>query len=102
MWVSLETRDRLIKQEAMYKYLGIELDGRLLLKQFSKRICEKARQSMSAIWGMGMRNGCLSVKACINLYEALVRSILEYGAEIWGHGDFEEAEKFSEIWLDVS
>ena len=44
--------DRLIKQEAMYKYLGIELDRRLLLKQFSKRICEKARQSMSAMCGV--------------------------------------------------
>jgi hypothetical protein len=48
---------------------------------------------MSAVWGMGMYNGHLSVKASINVYEALVRSILEYGAQIWGDEEFEEGEK---------
>src|SRR6185503_9757397 len=40
-------------------------------------------------WGMGMREGSLSVKAAINLYQALVRSVLEYG--VWGEG--EEGER---------
>ena len=84
--------NRLIKQEASYKYLGIELDRKLGLQQFKKRICEKARQAMSTVWGMGMYNGCLSVKASINVYEALVRSILEYGAQIWEDEEFEEGE----------
>ena len=48
---------------------------------------------MSRIWGMGMYNGCLSVKASINLYEMLVRSILEYGAEVWGDEGWDEGER---------
>ena len=39
-----------------------------------------------------MNTGALSVPACINLWDALVRSILEYGAEVWGEGEWEEAE----------
>jgi hypothetical protein len=39
-----------------------------------------------------MRKGDLSVLACNNLWEALVRSNLEYGAEVWGAGNWEEAE----------
>ena len=41
---------------------------------------------------MGMRNGELSVRASINLWDALGRTSLEYGAEIWGEGPWEEAE----------
>src|SRR5690242_20644408 len=33
---------------------------------------------------MGIRTGYLSVKASINLWVGLVRSILEYGCEVWG------------------
>ena len=40
-----------------------------------------------------MYSGHLSVKASINLYEALVRSVLEYGAEVWGDEQWEEGEK---------
>src|SRR5690348_14417325 len=46
--------------------------------------------SMARIWSMGIKSGDLSVKGAINLWEALVRSILEYGSEVWG----------KEKWLD--
>ena len=48
---------------------------------------------MSKVWSMGMKNGCLSVKAGINLYQALVRSVLEYGCEIWGDEEWEQGER---------
>jgi len=54
---------------------------------------EKGRQNMSRIWSMGLFNGTLSVKASINLYEALVRSSVEYGSEIWGDEGWEEGER---------
>jgi hypothetical protein len=41
---------------------------------------------------MGMKQGALSVKASVNLWEALVRSNLEYAAEVWGAGQWKEAE----------
>ena len=45
---------------------------------------------------MGIQRGCLSVKAAINVWKALVRVIMEYGAEVWcecGNSLWEEAEK---------
>jgi len=76
--------EQLIKQVDSYKYLGVELDRNLSFHDFKKRIKEKARKNVSRVWYMGMYDGCLSVKACINVYQALVRSVLEYACEIWG------------------
>src|SRR6185503_4445197 len=42
---------------------------------------------------MGMRYGSLSVAASLNLYQALVRSVLEYGAEVWTNEEWEEGER---------
>jgi hypothetical protein len=66
---------KLIKEVASYKYLGVELDQKLSFREFKKRIGEKARRNITKIWRMGMSSGMLSVKASINLYESLVRSV---------------------------
>ena len=66
---------------------------KLIWTMFKKRLKDKAERNMSAAWGMGMRGGNLSVKAGVGLWKALVRPILEYAAEIWGDGEWEEAEK---------
>jgi hypothetical protein len=84
---------KLIKQVTSYKYLGVELDQKLSWKEFKERIASKAKKNVSAIWGMGMAYGKLSVKAGINLYEALVRSVLEYGAIVWEGVRWEEGER---------
>lgn len=73
----------LIKEVIVYKYLGIELDNRLNLKIYRERIVAKARANMGRIYSMGIKGGYLSTKGAINLWEALVRSHLEYGAVIW-------------------
>ena len=48
---------------------------------------------MAQVWVMGMKTGDLSVKGGIKLYQALVRSILEFSAEVWGFDAFPEAER---------
>jgi hypothetical protein len=84
---------KLINEVLVYKYLGVELDYRLRLTDFKKRILNKARMNLSRIWSMGMSTGFLSVRASINLWESLVRSILEYSSEIWGAEAWPEGEK---------
>ena len=42
---------------------------------------------------MGLNSGDLSVKASVNLWESLVRSIVEYASQIWGDEVWEEGEK---------
>ena len=83
----------LINEVLMYKYLGIELDYKLSFYDFRKRLVTRARANMGRVFAMGIRDGFLSVKASINLYQALVRSILEYSAEVWGFDKFVDAEK---------
>ena len=73
-----------IKEVQNYKYLGMELDKKLSFKDFKARMLDKARRNMLRIWYLGIRGGYLSVKASLNLYETLVRTLLEYGSEIWG------------------
>lgn len=48
---------------------------------------------MAKIWSMGIKSGYLSVKGSINLWQALVRSILEYGSEIWGFDKWLDGEQ---------
>ena len=82
-----------LKQVDMYKYLGVELDRKLSFVDFKRRLKEKARRNVSRIWSMGMSDGSLSVKASINLYQALVRSVVEYGCVVWGDEEWEEGER---------
>jgi len=42
---------------------------------------------------MGIKKGVLSIKAAINLYQALVVSGLEFSAEVWGFDKWEEGEQ---------
>ena len=48
---------------------------------------------MGMACAMGMRSGVLSVAAAIKIWNTLVRSVLEYGAEVWGTEKWEDAEK---------
>ena len=42
---------------------------------------------------MGIRSGVLSVKAAVNLYQALLLSIAEFSSEVWGFEKWQEGEQ---------
>jgi len=48
---------------------------------------------MARAWGMGIRTGYLSVKSSISLWQAVVRSTLDYGSQIWGKEKWLEGEQ---------
>ena len=82
-----------IKQVNKYKYLGIDMKGNLKWGDYKKRQLEKAEGRLNFVGAMGINSGMLSVKAADKVWKALVRPIVEYGAEIWGGGDWEDGEK---------
>ena len=82
-----------IRQVTQYKYLGIELTRTLRWAPYRKRILRKARRNMTHALSMGISGGFMSTKMATVIWMSLVRSIIEYGCEIWGEGDFSEFEK---------
>ena len=82
-----------IKEVLMYKYLGIELDNCLSFKFFKERTLVRARMNMGRIWSMGIKGGDLSVPCGVMLWQALVRSGLEYGCVVWGKEQWLEGEQ---------
>lgn len=82
-----------IRQVTQYKYLGIELTRTLRWAPYRKRILRKARRNMTHALSMGISGGFMSTKMATVIWMSLVRSIIEYGCEIWGERDFSEFEK---------
>ena len=76
----------------MYKWLGVELDNQLTYSFFKKQMLQKARMNVGRVWHMGIRSGVVSVQGGINLWEALVRPVLEFSCAVWGGGDWRDAE----------
>ena len=82
-----------INQVNQYKYLGIELTRTLRWSTYIKRILAKARRNMTQALAMGISGGFMTVRLANTIWMSLVRSIIEYGCEIWGEKEYEEFEK---------
>ena len=79
--------------EIQYKYLGIELTRTLRWKPYTDRILEKANRNLQKSWAMGISGGYLGARTAMVIWSSLVRSVVEYGAEIWGEGLLPQFEK---------
>ena len=64
-----------------YKYLGVWLDEKLNWKSHKAYVLAKAKKRAYTIFGFRV-NKLLPVKVCVNLWEVLVRPILEYASEV--------------------
>jgi hypothetical protein len=82
-----------IEETARHKYLGMDLVKGIHFKTLKDRLLKNARRRMMIVWAMGMRGGELPVQDCCSVWKALVRPALEYGAEVWGAVQWEEAER---------
>jgi len=85
--------EHVIKQVSQYKYLGIELTRGLSWRPYIKRIIAKAKRNMTQVLAMGVSGGFMSSRLANIVWMSLVRSILEYGCEIWGEKEMIEFEK---------
>ena len=47
-----------------------------------EKVISKATRGMAMAWGMGIHVNGLSTKAAVNVWKALIRPVLEYGAEV--------------------
>ena len=87
-----EVDGKLIKKVNHFLHLGVDCDAGLSYLSHKGKVAEKARRAAVRSYGLGIGNGTLSVKAAVNVWEALVRSVMEYGGEVWGEGAWEDGE----------
>jgi len=85
-------RGEVLEVVSKFKYLGVVFDRRMRWVEHKRAVLEKARRKAYLMFGFGVGKG-LSVPACVKLWEVVVRPVLEYGAEVWGAGEWEEAER---------
>ena len=83
----------IIKQVTQYKYLGIELTRTLKWRPYINRVLQKAKRNMTQALAMGVSGGFMSIRLACIVWKSLVRSIIEYGCEIWGDKQFKELDK---------
>ena len=76
----VEMKELMIVPE--YTYLGVIFKQNRCWNDFKSKAIGKARRCMAMTWGMGIHVGGLSAKAAINAWKALIRPVLEYGAEV--------------------
>ena len=75
--------EHVIQQVDQYKYLGVELTRTLRWKPYLQRVLAKAHRNMTQSMAMGVSGGFLTPRLANVIWMTLVRSIIEYGCEIW-------------------
>ena len=82
-----------LEEVAEYKYLGLMIEKRGSWKKEKEKMLRKAKRAAAMAWTLAVRAGDMSVKGMNNMWTALVRPHLEYGAEVLSMRVWEDAEK---------
>ena len=83
---------QIVEQVSSYKYLGVILQADLSWAEQRKHMLGKAQCALNMVAAAGVSRGLFSVRTAIRLWKVLVRSVLEYGCELWGLGEWQAAE----------
>jgi hypothetical protein len=75
-----------------YKYLGLDVYVSMRWTQMQNRLYAKARAKVATAFGMANCAELLNVEFGINIWQTLIRPVLEYGVEIWGDEEWNEGE----------
>ena len=71
-----------------YRYLGLIFTEYLDLSVMSKSVALSATRALGLLIAKCKAHGGLPYSVFTQLYDALVQSILDYGASVWGVKDF--------------
>lgn len=82
-----------------YKYLGIILTPGLAMKENLADRVKMAKASINSAWKSFLNNREISFYPKYQLFKAVARSIVCYGAQVWGYEAYEELEKFQRYFI---
>jgi hypothetical protein len=80
--------DNNLETVAGYKYLGLYFEETLNWQKSVKNLADSANRALGAIICKSKLFGGLPYQAFSQLFESVVRPILEYGTHIWGHCEY--------------
>ena len=86
-----------IEEVKSFKYLGFTFNRKGNYTDHIKEMGRKGRLAANKVWGLGERICKDDFKRRRTLFNYLVKSVMEYGVEVWGWVEKSELEK---IWLD--
>ena len=87
-----------IEKVKEFKYLGYVLKADNS-DEHIKNLGAKGKAKIGIVWSLGERKFKNSWKRRMRLFDALVQSVMMYGAEIWGWKKRERIEKMQERYL---
>ena len=71
-----------LEEVTEYKYLGMLVVKGGRWKKTKEKMLRKAKRAAAMCWNLAVRAGNMSVKGMTNMWTALIRPHLEYGAEV--------------------
>ncbi|XP_046737524.1 uncharacterized protein LOC124406211 [Diprion similis] len=91
--------DKEIEEAKEMKYLGYNITNNNTEEAPLRERVRKAKIAMASLWGIGERQFRGDIRWRIKLFDARIKRILMFGAEIWGWKECEEIEKVQEKYI---
>uniref|UniRef100_A0A0A9WUC2 Putative RNA-directed DNA polymerase from transposon BS n=1 Tax=Lygus hesperus TaxID=30085 RepID=A0A0A9WUC2_LYGHE len=82
-----------------YKYLGIMVTSSLDLGKHHRQKIDQAKYGLNSVWGELIRRRNVPFGTKHKVFLATTRSLIGYGAQVWGWKSFEQLEKFNRYYL---
>lgn len=82
-----------------YKYLGLIMSPQLSPQSHLKDRLQSAKCSLGSTWGNLMGNKAINLDTKFKVFEACARSVLCYGAQVWGFKEYDLVEKLQRFFL---
>lgn len=82
-----------------YKYLGVVFTPKLSMQIHLQERKKTAKYSINSTWSSLINNRDISIDTKLKAFDACSRSILCYGAQVWGYKEYEIVEKLQRYFL---
>lgn len=82
-----------------YKYLGVILTPTLAMQSHLDHKLSVSKNAVNHVWANFMGQENVSVRAKFECFRAVARSIMCYGAQVWGYREYEAVEKLLRFFI---
>ncbi|XP_073981339.1 uncharacterized protein [Rhodnius prolixus] len=83
-----------------YNYLGITLSSKLTFHSHLKEKLSKAKQGINTLWKYLIETNNVEYNSKLRFFNAVSRSIVCYGAQVWGGVYYDELEKLFRFFVE--